>query len=221
MVGLREKNKALRREAILDATLQLLGKHDPSEITTSQIAARADVSPATVFNLVGTREQLLVALGARVVETNLDALTELEKQTGGDPIAAARLIVDVSVAAFAVESTAYRRVVAEIVYRHDVDGSSGFDPARLQEAAMHDAQERGIVDARFDPAGLGKQIYASYSAAMLRWSVGKIDDAGFLILARHGLLAVLAATATDDHRDAFCNELVGLSACLAELSQAN
>jgi len=219
MVGLREQNKARRREAILDATLQLLSEHHPSEITTSQIAALADVSSATVFNLVGTREELLTALVGRVIESLLTDLTELEKRTDGDPIDAARLIVDASVAAFTAESTAYRRVVSEIAFRQDVDGHAGFDPARLQEAAMREAQKRNIIDARFDAAGLGKQIYASYSAAMLRWGIRKIDDVGFLVMARHGLLSVLAATATDAYRDSFRDELIELSTRLAHLSQ--
>ena len=65
--------------------------------------------------------------------------------------------------------------------------------------------------------GLGKQIYASYSAAMLHWAIGKIDDDGFLVLARHGLVTVLAATATDLHRTGFRDELIALSPDLAAL----
>lgn len=217
MVGLREQNKALRREAILDATLQLLGEHEPAEVTTEQIAAIANVSAATVFNLIGTREELLIALGGRVVHELLESLAELEEQTGGDPIGAARLIIDTTVAALTADSTAYRRVISEIAMRHDLDAYAGFDPARLQEDAMRAAQQRDIVDPRFDPAGLGKQIYASYSAAMLHWAIGKIDNAGFLVLARHGLVTVLAATATDAHRPSFRDELIAMSSELAAL----
>lgn len=219
MVGLREQNKALRREAILDAMLELLGTHHPTEITTGQIAAVANVSPATVFNLIGTREELLRALSVRVIDTLLDALVDLNKRTGGDPIAAARLIVDASVAAFTAESTAYRRVISEIAFHHDVDERLRLQPAKLQEAAMREAQEREIIDARFDPAGLGKQIFASYFAAMLSWASRRIDDDGFLIVARHGLLTVLAAAATDDYRGGFRNELVALSTSWAALPQ--
>ena len=109
-------------------------------------------------------------------------------------------------------------MVSEIAFRHDVGRHSDFDPARLQEAAIREAQQRGIVDLRFDAAGLGKQIFASYSAAMLRWATGKIDDGGFAVMARHGLVAVLAATATDDYRHDFRDELIALSASLAGLS---
>ncbi len=219
MVGLREQNKALRRAAILDAMLLLLATHHPTEITTKQIATIADVSPATVFNLIGTREDLLAALGVRVIDTLLDSLTELDRQTGADPIAAARLIVDASVAAFTAESTAYRRVISEIAFHHDVDERLRIDPAKLQEATMRDAQEREIIDACFDPAGLGKQIFASYFSAMLSWASRRVDDEGFLIMARHGLVTVLAATATDSYRDSFRSELATLSASWAALPE--
>jgi len=217
MVGLREQNKALRREAILDATLELLGEHEPAEISTSQIAALANVSSATVFNLIGTREELLIALGSRVIHELLESLSELEARTSGDPIAAARLIIDSTVATLTTDSTAYRRVISEIAMRRDLDAYAGFDPSGLQEVAMREAQQRGIIDPSMDPAGLGKQIYASYSAAMLHWAIGKIDDDGFLVLARHGLVTVLAATATDLHRTGFRDELIALSPDLAAL----
>ena len=49
--GLRDLNKAKRRDAILDAALTLLGSRDSNDITTEEIAALAGVSPATVYNL--------------------------------------------------------------------------------------------------------------------------------------------------------------------------
>ena len=65
MTGLREKNKAKRRAAILDAAVELLNVHPWHEVPNEQIAARAEVAPATVYNLVGTRERLLTGHGAR------------------------------------------------------------------------------------------------------------------------------------------------------------
>lgn len=218
MVGLREQNKALRREAILDATFLLLSENEASEITTSQIAQRADVSAATVFNLIGTRKELLIALGARVIEILLDELAVLEDQTGGDPLAAARLIVDASVAAFTAEPTAYRRLVAELTSHREIPAYAGFDPATLQAAAMQSAQDRDIIDHRFDPSGLGIQIFASYAAAINRWALGTVDDDGFLLLARHGLLTVLVAASTDAYREVLRDELIALSKDLATAS---
>jgi len=207
VAGLREQNKARRRSAILDAAIELLRTTDPKHLTTGQIAARAGVSHATVFNLIGTRDQLLQALIDRVLFGVVESLVELDAQTGGDPIAAARLIIDHSVAAFSSESQVFRRVIATI-------GSSGrlaelpaFDPALLQTAAIREAQKRRIIADEFDASGLGRQIFLSYLGAARAWAVGQLDDRGFQTAARHGLISILAATATDDHRDPFRTEL--------------
>lgn len=211
MAGLREQNKALRRTAILDAALSLLRHNHPSEVTTAQIADRAGLSAATVFNLVGTRDDLLVALAHRIVEDLVESLTRHHLDTDGDPIAAARLIVDESVATFTADSAAYRRVMAEIGFRHDLSHPDHLKPALLQEAAMREAQARGIIDTAFDPAGLGRQIFVSYSAAMMRWATRSISDEGFLVIARHGLTSVLAATANEPYRETYRAELAALS----------
>ena len=50
---------AQRRQRIADATLALLRERDAAKITVADIAEAADVSVATVYNLVGPRERVL------------------------------------------------------------------------------------------------------------------------------------------------------------------
>ncbi len=140
VAGLRERNKAMRVEAILDATVELLGEHSLDEVTTERIADRAGVAAATVYNLVGTRDELLRALVDRVVD---DLVTAVDDAAPGDddPIAVARLIVDHSVTAFTRHSAAYRRIVAA---GRSTDGGARhgrIDPSQLQVTALRRAQE--------------------------------------------------------------------------------
>ena len=72
----------------------------------------------------------------------------------------------------------------------------------------------GILRDDVDAAGLARQIFVSYTGAMTLWSVGRLDDAGFSIAARHGLYTALAATATDAHRDEFVGRFVSLGGTL-------
>ncbi len=65
--GPRDLNKAKRRDAILDAAVTLLGTRDSADITTEEIAALAGVSAATVYNLVGTRNELMYQLVSRIL----------------------------------------------------------------------------------------------------------------------------------------------------------
>ena len=175
MSGLRERKKARRREAILDAALELLGSADIQSVTLEQIADRAEVSPPTIYNLIGTREELLVALLGRVIEGLVDALSEKAADDDADPIAAARLIVDQSAAAFVAESEAYRQIVrtlGQLSWRR-----SSFDPSELQVRAMRDAQAQGIVRDDLDATALGRQIYLAYCAAMYAWAAHRASSA--------------------------------------------
>lgn len=205
MPSLRERNKAKRRDAILDAALELLGHTPARQVSTEQIAALAEVSPATVYNLVGTREQLLLALVDRVLHHMVATLAE---RRPADPVAMAMFVVVESTERFIADGVAFRQVIGSI---GDIAASRvtiAFDPAQLQVAAMRDAQSQGMVRADLDPAALGRQIYLSYNGALFAWGGGVLSDDGLRAAVRHGLFMVLAAAATDEHRQRFLDELV-------------
>ena len=195
--------------------MELLRNAELKDLTTERIAARAGVSHATVFNLIGTREQLLQALIDRVLFGIVDSLVELDAQTDGDPIAAARLIIDYSVGVLTADSKVFRSVIAALGSSEWPTASPAFDPAQLQVAAMREARARAIIGKDFDARGLGRQVFLSYMGATNAWARGALDDAGFLTAAHHGLVTVLAASATDDHREGFSKELRALTKKLA------
>ena len=206
MAGLRERNKALRVEAILDAAVELFDGEPLDEVTTEQIAERAGVAAATVYNLVGTRDRLLLAIADRVIDDLVDAVARATARDE-DPVAVAHLVVEHSVAAFTRHSRAYRRIVAAGRSTDRSGRGRSVDPSELQVAAMRDAQQLGVLRADVDPVALGRQIYISWIGAMDQWAGGRLDDRGFAVATRHGLLAVLAAASTDGHRDRFLDQL--------------
>ncbi|MEQ1698670.1 MAG: TetR/AcrR family transcriptional regulator [Ilumatobacteraceae bacterium] len=199
MPAVRDLNKAKRRDAILDAAMSLFGERANDDITTEEIAALAGVAPATVYNLIGTRSQVLTALVVRVLGRLAESLAELDPD---QPIEAAQLVVDQTVAAFVANSKAFRQVVA-IAQRSAANHQLGIDPSEFQVAAMRRAQELGIIRPELDAGALGRQIFLSYTGALTLWSAGRLDDEGFATAARHGLFTVLVAAATDGHRAPF------------------
>ncbi len=210
MDGRRDLNKAKRRDAILDAAVILLGTRDSADITTEEIAALAGVSAATVYNLVGTRNELMYQLVFRILTDLTESLQALDP---GDPIAEAQLIIEHTVRAFVSNPNAYRQVVA-VTQRAAASHPTPIEPASFQVVAMRQAQSMGIIRKDIDASGLARQIFLSYTGAAMLWSAGRIDDAGFLTAARHGLFTVLAAAATDDHREEFIDRLRPLSKTL-------
>ncbi len=218
MTGLREQNKAKRRSAICDAALLLLRESTWPEVTTERVAALAEVSPATVYNLFGTREQVLVALVQRVIDGVAVELIERDWPTDGDPLLMVRRVVDDSVAAFVAESAAFRRVIAALGATASSGSPLDVDAAQLQVAGMREAQRAGIIDARFPAESLGRQVFLSYLGALQAWAVGALDDYGFRDTARQGLVFVLAASATPEHRRVLADELAELAAQVARAS---
>ncbi|OLS62309.1 TetR/AcrR family transcriptional regulator [Pseudomonas putida] len=65
MSGLRQKQKELRREAILEAALGLFETQGFNATTVEQIAGQVGVSTPTVFNYFGTKQDILLALMER------------------------------------------------------------------------------------------------------------------------------------------------------------
>lgn len=210
MAGLRDVNKAKRRDAILDATVALLDDRPSAEVTTEEIAALAGVSPATVYNLIGTRDDVLRAVVGRVLAELAASLDRLDPT---DPIAAAELVVDQTVRAFVTHPAAFRQIV-RLAPQGSRDGAEIGDPSEFQAVAMRRAQQLGILRDDVDAAAVGRQIYLSYTGAMTLWSTGRLDDDGFATAARHGLFTALAAAATDTERDGFLDRMRELGASL-------
>lgn len=97
MSQLRQQQKARRRQQISDAALQLFVDQGFQETTIEQIAREAQVSPPTVFNYFGSKQEILLELlvqadGRAVQESRaqlashadpLDALCDLESRLVG------------------------------------------------------------------------------------------------------------------------------------------
>ena len=217
MSGLRERNKQRRRQAILEAALELLRSNEIQAVTIEQIAARAEVSPPTIYNLVGTREQLLVALVDRISEELVGWFSPADGEVQ-DPIGSMRRAVDESVAAFLADSAAYRQVVRALGELAVSGSKLTFDPSQLHVSAMRRAQELGILRADLDPVALGRQSFLGYVAALSSWAAGGLSDRGFGIAAHHAIATVLAAASSEEYRERHLAALAELGRKLARVS---
>ena len=66
MVGLREKQKAGRRDAIVEAALQLFEQNGYEETTIQRIADRAELTVTTVYRYFRSKADFLVELNNRL-----------------------------------------------------------------------------------------------------------------------------------------------------------
>jgi AcrR family transcriptional regulator len=190
--GLRERHKQQRRERILEAIRQLLRDSPDETPTVERIAELADLSPATVFNLVGPREQQWEALCEELLG-ELDAC--LAFAVDEDPREQARRIVGETAELFIADAAVSKHLV----------NSGGRIGSLLQEnpvsqlrVAVRRGQATGMLRPDLHVEALVGHIATAAGGALRQWAAGQISDAAFRTRVRFAVDVVFAAGASED-----------------------
>jgi AcrR family transcriptional regulator len=185
MPGLRERGKRRRTERILDAALELLREDPEGNVTVERIADRAEVSPMTVFNLVGNREQLWSAMADRALES-----LDVQSITADDPQERARRIVDAVVRVLRSDAAVFRALLSGW-------GSSGHmlahDPTNALMQCLQDAADAGHIRADVNLRRYGEVMSAGLIGTIQQWTAGLLGDRAFGTRARAVVDVVFAA----------------------------
>jgi AcrR family transcriptional regulator len=80
----RTGEAVLRRQRLIDATVEVLGEVGADRLTMDMVAKRADAATRTVYNHFSTRQELLAAVQAHLLQAFRDAL-QLEIPAAGEP----------------------------------------------------------------------------------------------------------------------------------------
>ena len=190
--GLRERHKRERRERILGAIRKLLREHPDETPTVERIAALADLSPASVFNLVGPREQQWAALCDSLLG-ELDACLGFAVE--GDPREQARRIVDETVQLFIADAAVYKHLV------NSWEGSGALlqeNPIPRLRDALRRGQTAGMLRPDLHVEALVGHIATASGGALRHWAAGQISDAAFRVRVRFAIDVVFAAGASED-----------------------
>ncbi|MGL4175894.1 MAG: TetR/AcrR family transcriptional regulator [Dermatophilaceae bacterium] len=206
MSGRRDAAKAERRARILQAARALLRTQDPTEVGMADVAAAAGVALSTVYELVGTRERLQVALVDAVLDELDQGLSELAEP---DPLVRARVAVKLSVSLFVRDEELFRRIWPSPTQFGDRLHGLRSRPVRLQVDALTEARHARRIARHANPDVLGLQIYATFVGALQLWLSGGLDDPGFETTAVRGLDVVLVAFGTPVTRTEAARRLDG------------
>ncbi|MDG4862976.1 TetR/AcrR family transcriptional regulator [Streptomyces sp. T-3] len=189
--GLRERHKTQRRLRILEAARELLRDSPESVLSTERIAERAEVAPATVYNLIGPRDKIWEALAAGFMD-------ELERRLAALGADDPREVVTSTVRLFVGDPLVARRMVREWQASGLVLDRS---PLTRLRRSMADAQTQGLLRADIDIDALAAVVGTSCVGALHQWVAALIDDDQFLARALFALDVALAAAAADPYRD--------------------
>lgn len=160
-----------RRVAIAEATLSLLRTRDAAEVAVSDIAAEAGVSVATVYNLVGRKDQLL----AGVIDAYVHRVSvEVVKQSPAtELVQAASVVITAAVDAALSDPLPLGAVVREPGTLNLVQ-TKGMGIDQLIEPRLC-AAGASVSEAR-EAAQL---IVYGFWGTIVSWALGLISDARF------------------------------------------
>jgi AcrR family transcriptional regulator len=190
--GLRERHKQQRRECILAAIRELLRERPDETPTVERIAELADLSPATVFNLVGPREQQWEALCEELLG-ELDA--RLAFAADEDPREQARRVVSETAELFIADAAVFRHLVNRWEHSGPLLQEN---PVPQLRAALRRGQATGMLRPDLHVEALVGHIATACGGALRHWAAGQISDAAFRRRVRFAVDVVFAAGASED-----------------------
>src|SRR6478609_3196549 len=142
LAGRRERAKEDKRRRIVDAARSLFAEHGVGDVTTQQIADRADVAIGTLYAYVSTKAELLILLQNRTFATAID-----EGIRASDAAVRARVGTVASVLALLGPVVAFLREHPENgrTYLHELVFGDPTEPHRRDGLALSLRSEDALV----------------------------------------------------------------------------
>ena len=208
-LGLREINIEARRQRILQGARGLIVEGGVAALSMRKLAERAELSVTTLYNLFGSRGEILSALVDDAID-RMDQILEREAPLE-DPLERCRAVITVSIRHLVEHQAIFRPMVMasyqELEAHHGGDRRTAERAADMQRVAIEAAIAQGLLSDTLDPGVLARQIYHGYELAHLMWGIGGHDEATFEARALYGLYLALFGVATDASRPKIQREL--------------
>jgi AcrR family transcriptional regulator len=175
--GRRERRKLEVRQRIYGCAARLFLEQGFAATTVDQIAAAADVAPATLFNHFASKDALLHELSAEVVSL-VQALIEGQRKR---PVATRARLAEMAEQAAALLAHARhisRDVLLDLMRNTAPPGSAGPVLARIHGSfgeLLRDGQARGDVRRDEDVLFLAEMMVGVFYAAVTNW----LNDPGY------------------------------------------
>ena len=205
----RAINMEKRRQRILSAARATLARDGVDGLTVRKLAVEAGITVPTIYNLIGSKDDLLRRLLEELVSRAEQALSEVEED---DPIEATARVVGTLATLFAEDEDFCR---AALRAGRDLERSGSKNgalriwqrSAQVAKRICRDASEEGLLRGDCDPERIGERAYDSYRIAAIDWLDGVIDVAEFERNALIGFYLCLAADAVPRFRRALMSRI--------------
>ncbi|MEP3050633.1 MAG: TetR/AcrR family transcriptional regulator [Erythrobacter sp.] len=208
-----------RRERIFSAAHKIIAEHGYDRLTTRGLAEAAGVTAPTLYNLVGSKEEIVTQMAANGVE---DVWRRLSLEPSSSPLKLCDAIIDQAHLVFA-EDPDFQRAIIIALDRLGVSYSAhtgGRDMgtlaadrcAEIAEQACEMALNHGKLRGNLSPHQLGLQMFIAFRGPLRDWAYGIIDAHDMMRRQKTGFYLAFAADAHDPYRQ----ELLDAAASLAK-----
>jgi AcrR family transcriptional regulator len=172
--SLRERNRQLARDVVLDAAERLLARDDAGDFSMRALAVEAGVSFATPFNHFGSKNAIMQALSTRIIGRMSQRFRA--DTPSGDAIDRVLAMAEIAVALLLEQPKVYRTVVGSLSAPN-----TGASAVHKHSRALW-AEALGKLDG-ISPsmrstaeASLAEQIAFTFRGCLSFWIAGEIDD---------------------------------------------
>ena len=192
-MGLLDEHKADRRERILRATRQIMGERGYDGLTMRDLAAEARVSVPTLYNLFGSKDQILIA----ELESTAGSIAAAVPSAGLSFMQRFLVAFDAGMRSIEQAPGFYRALTALVVTSEATQEML----QRIENAFvailapnLEAARRAGQLADWAEPELVARHIWGIQTAAFMAWGLGRMDFATFRFAAASGACHLLAGT---------------------------
>lgn len=212
--SIRSVNKQLRRDRILREAHRMIASLGFDGLNLRALAKAADVTVPTIYNLIGSKDELLSALVEKAVLRIEESLAQFTSAPALDQVEA---VVIQSTALFAEDENFFRAALISGEHLGLTGGqteTTGWIDQRstqMAASACRAALREGLLRGQFDADLLGAQMYALYRTGMHDWVYGRSTIEEFRRVALLGFYVCLAADASTEFHKVVMSKIENLT----------
>ncbi len=221
-MGLREKQTAERKRRILDVADGLIRQTGGMEFSMRMLAEKAEVSPATPYNLFGSKEGILSASLARTLtRTMFEGLAPQSEEPLDFVVTASGTAVDLLVDNKKLLRPLYLYLlgVVDPTHRPAHIGRSVRYWRTVADTSLGAACPDEAID-EIDRESLGYTLFSHFLGLLELWVHEDIDDDMFRARSIYGGLRIILPFAAPDCAVHIQNRIAEAKSTIADLSSS-
>ena len=171
---LRERNRQLARDVVLDAAERLLRSGETADFSMRALAAEAGVGFATPFNHFGSKNAIMQALSSRLIERMTTCFRDAAPE--GDAVDRVLAMGRISIALLLEKASVHKAVVGSLGVASPVPASVRPNSRELWSLALGDFAGVAIDLKKLAQAVLADQLTFSFRGCVSFWIAGELQD---------------------------------------------